>query len=65
MQLNKTWLNNNLQIKASPLSQTVIEFKTNITKYFDNKNNNFITGSTFKLIINFRECQSGEYYNKD
>ena len=62
---NTTWINNHLQISATPLSQVTIVFDTNIIKRFNQKTKLFVTGATFKLIINFRECQVGEYYDKE
>jgi len=60
----KTWINKHLKIRASPSSQATITFKTSITKYFDTVTKQFVSGSTFNLTINFRGCQSGEYFDK-
>ena len=62
--MNATWLNSNFKIQATPLSQAIIEFEIDIVKRFDTNNDKFVDGTTFKLIINFRECRSGEYYDK-
>jgi len=53
-----------LKISASPLSQVVIEFEANIIKRFNKESKLFVDGATFRLVINFRECQVGEYYDK-
>ena len=53
---NTTWINNHLKISATPLSQVTIVFGTNIIKRFNQTTKSFVTGATFKLIINFREC---------
>ena len=54
-----------MKISASPLSQVVIEFETNIVKRFNRTTESFVDGASFKLIINFRECLVGEYYDKE
>lgn len=62
---NSSWINRNLQITGCPLSQVIIELKTPIIKYYNQTTRQLMIGSSFKLVINFRECQIGEYYDKE
>ena len=62
--LGKTWINDNLEIKASPLSSVILIFKTKIIRRFDIVQRKVVKNRIFNLTINFRKCQSGEYYNK-
>lgn len=63
--MSSTWINTHLKISACPLSQVVIEFESKIIKRFDKTVRRFVDGAIFKLIINFRECYPGEYYDKE
>ena len=60
----KTWINNHFALRASPLSTVVLKFKTNIIVKFNENTKQLDKGAEFKLTINYRECQSGEYFDK-
>ena len=65
MEVNSTWINGNLQIMASPMTKTVIEFATGQVIRSDKNKNKFVGGDVFRLVIKFRECEAGEYYDNE